>query len=714
MWEKCVGCGEGLFAGDAFCGNCGRPVTPSVPAAREPDGLGSAPLAAPAADRGQVRIIPSAYHPGAPGQAGPSTPGPSTPARNTMRRSRMRQSRMRQYTGRQPSPTPVPEGRRAATRRRWTGRRRTGRARRPAPRRPRVPPGRRAPPGRTARSGAITSGPGVRGGRTALAWPAVRRVATRPAKPRLSGPGSLDPARNPRYLRYVLRQAGVFTGIYLLTEIVLLLCVLLSAAAGTKLAPAFRLEMDSMWLVALVLAIPFWLIPVPALLAEWSQVMEQSSDATQTAFEHINSAFQAHGAPVDSLRARTVSRPGEGEREYLELRRGHFSGYISCFAHGNDLYVGWTFWLHMSPLRLLMMVIGRNIQDVTSRGDGIYRSLRFESTRALVAAMHGAALGRDRRGQQGTRPGRPATWPGDRHRHELQGGLSTDEILHEMRFPGQRDAALLHPVRGADQFGARAPGRGRCRRDQHRRDQHCGDQHRPIQHRSIQHRSSQSSTAEARTAEASTTGTEQAAPGQATAVDVSPGQGPAQAGPAEPPRDPVSPEGPARPGSTPVIPAQVGVADADSADAAPGQPAPAWAAPAWAVPAGAPSAASPAEGFSRPEAQDDPGAEHAVADEPSVEQPSDVEQPTARVATAEQPAARIATASSPRTRLLPTRQLLTRQLLTRQRCQALARLAQGRGPQARPRPAGAHRSTGRTRPGRRRCRPPAARGMAGR
>jgi len=59
MWEKCVGCGEGLFAGDAFCGNCGRPVTPSVPAAREPDGLESAPLAAPADDQGQVRIFPA-------------------------------------------------------------------------------------------------------------------------------------------------------------------------------------------------------------------------------------------------------------------------------------------------------------------------------------------------------------------------------------------------------------------------------------------------------------------------------------------------------------------------------------------------------------------------------------------------------------------------------------------------------------------------------
>src|SRR5712671_1876808 len=75
MWEKCVGCGEGLFAGDAFCGNCGRPVTPSVPAAREPDGLESARLTGPAG-QADVRIIPSAHHPGTTEQAGPGQPGP--------------------------------------------------------------------------------------------------------------------------------------------------------------------------------------------------------------------------------------------------------------------------------------------------------------------------------------------------------------------------------------------------------------------------------------------------------------------------------------------------------------------------------------------------------------------------------------------------------------------------------------------------------------
>jgi hypothetical protein len=38
------------------------------------------------------------------------------------------------------------------------------------------------------------------------------------------------------------------------------------------------------------------------------------------------------------------------------------------------------------------MVIGRNIRDATSQRNAIQRSLRFESTRALVAAIHGATL----------------------------------------------------------------------------------------------------------------------------------------------------------------------------------------------------------------------------------------------------------------------------------------------------------------------------------
>jgi hypothetical protein len=38
------------------------------------------------------------------------------------------------------------------------------------------------------------------------------------------------------------------------------------------------------------------------------------------------------------------------------------------------------------------MAIGRTIRDAISRRNAIQRSLRFESARALVAAIHGATL----------------------------------------------------------------------------------------------------------------------------------------------------------------------------------------------------------------------------------------------------------------------------------------------------------------------------------
>ena len=376
MWEQCVGCGEGLFAGDAFCGNCGRPVTPAVPAAREPDGLESAPLAvpttAPAADLVQVRIIPAGHDLTAPQQAGPAQAGPAQADRaaaDSGQASAQIQPEQAPATADPTSPqdAAAPENAAAADR--------------------------PAQPHKSRRQAQIQAAAGESGPGPA--------APVRPAATRLAGSANLDPIRNARYLAYVLRQAGLFAGIYLLIETVLWLYLLLSRAAGPTLGSAVRLEIDSVWRVALVLAILFWLIPVPALLTEWSLLMERGSDAAQRAFEQINSAFGTHGAPLDSQRVRTVSRHGEDDREYLELRRGHFRGYISCFVHGTDLYVGWTFWLYMSPLRLLVMVIGRNIWDAISRGKAIQRSLHFESGRALVAAMHGATLaGIDAAGDQ--------------------------------------------------------------------------------------------------------------------------------------------------------------------------------------------------------------------------------------------------------------------------------------------------------------------------
>jgi hypothetical protein len=46
----------------------------------------------------------------------------------------------------------------------------------------------------------------------------------------------------------------------------------------------------------------------------------------------------------------------------------------------------------MSPARLVLVSTGRSVAHLTRRGGDIRRALWFESTRALVAAMHSATL----------------------------------------------------------------------------------------------------------------------------------------------------------------------------------------------------------------------------------------------------------------------------------------------------------------------------------
>ena len=208
----------------------------------------------------------------------------------------------------------------------------------------------------------------------------------------ISGSPSLDPLFNNRFQLQILRQAALFVGVYLFAETLAAIFFGFLAIAGLGLVSALNMWSVSTTLISLALAILFWLLPVPALLAQWSLLVNHKAEAAETAFAHISAALQEHETPLDTVGVRPLRVPGEGRRDYLELRQGRFAGYVSCFAHGRDLYVGWTFWLYLSPLRLLLMIIGRKIQDMSGRGNDIHQTLRYESTRATIAATHNVVL----------------------------------------------------------------------------------------------------------------------------------------------------------------------------------------------------------------------------------------------------------------------------------------------------------------------------------
>jgi hypothetical protein len=200
---------------------------------------------------------------------------------------------------------------------------------------------------------------------------------------------SFDPLLNDRFLFRLARQAGLFIGIYMVAGFALLIACLILDLLGAR----FFLEVlypVGATVSSTVFLVTFLLIPVPALLSEWKFLVDDKAAVRPVAFEHVYSAFQRRRVPLDGIRVRRLNLAGREARDYLELRRGMFTGFISCFEQGSDLYVGWTFWVNLAPGRFLVMVVRRTWDEIRQRGNDLYVTLRYESAKALRESMHSA------------------------------------------------------------------------------------------------------------------------------------------------------------------------------------------------------------------------------------------------------------------------------------------------------------------------------------
>lgn len=72
------------------------------------------------------------------------------------------------------------------------------------------------------------------------------------------------------------------------------------------------------------------------------------------------------------------------------MRDGLYLGFVSSFAYGADLFIGWTFWLHVSPARWLLITFGRVFRAMGVRGSALYGSLAFDGAKAMREVMHRA------------------------------------------------------------------------------------------------------------------------------------------------------------------------------------------------------------------------------------------------------------------------------------------------------------------------------------
>jgi hypothetical protein len=201
---------------------------------------------------------------------------------------------------------------------------------------------------------------------------------------------SFDPLENVRFLRQLFWRGFVYGVVYLFGAVVAgIFFALVGVAVGFAHALVGYVICGFLsWLVLWCLC---WLLPLPVLLSEWKFSVDGKGAAGPMAFEHIAWTLRQRETPLDSVQVRRLRLPGDGSRDYLELRRGLFLGYIACFPYGQDLYVGWTFYFRLSPLRYVLMFLARIWQTLFNRQNDLYVTLRYDSARAMREAMHSAA-----------------------------------------------------------------------------------------------------------------------------------------------------------------------------------------------------------------------------------------------------------------------------------------------------------------------------------
>ena len=198
---------------------------------------------------------------------------------------------------------------------------------------------------------------------------------------------TLDPLTNKGFLGQLGRRGALYLAVAAATDLVILVLGLILSAVRPGFDSLKAVGSASVFLV-LGMTLVFLLLPVPALLGEWSRLLSFQAPAADKALDLVRDALDRHAIPSDKLEMESLSPPGEADRHYLELRQGFFAGFVSCFAHGQDLYVGWTYWIDISPVRVLMMAVTRRTLARTGRGNHMYQALRYESAKATIAVIH--------------------------------------------------------------------------------------------------------------------------------------------------------------------------------------------------------------------------------------------------------------------------------------------------------------------------------------
>jgi hypothetical protein len=207
----------------------------------------------------------------------------------------------------------------------------------------------------------------------------------------------MDPVRNARVLRQLLVQMALFVLGPLIAGTALALAALvflaINAITGDPVTSALRTLAGVLaglaYLAAFVLWVIAWFRAVPVRNAEWVAYLDGKGSAAPAVLAQVGNALERRRTPAGA-RIKRVPLPGGGNRDLLELRSGLFTGYVSVYAFGEDLHVGWVYFWRLSLFKLVLLAVSNLLNGLRSRQTEVHVLARYEPAKTLREALHAA------------------------------------------------------------------------------------------------------------------------------------------------------------------------------------------------------------------------------------------------------------------------------------------------------------------------------------
>lgn len=193
---------------------------------------------------------------------------------------------------------------------------------------------------------------------------------------------SFDESVEFKTVRQLWFQAAVAS---FLVFFVLGLLPALLAGDVDAIGPGLILSITAFWVV-------FLLVRQNEPISEWKTLLEDKAAASSSAYATIYGALTRRRIPVTAVPARIRSDIApEVVHNRLVVTSGRYVAYVTVFAYGTSLYVGWTMWRSRSGA----VVIGHFVKDVIgsmlNRAGSLNQMLRTDRPRAMREAVHSAA-----------------------------------------------------------------------------------------------------------------------------------------------------------------------------------------------------------------------------------------------------------------------------------------------------------------------------------